>query len=209
MALKLNIDKTKDIQEKSSFSETDSFDLQMPDLEEAEAMVMDECSSAFSDDLLTDDFSQLDLDEPNEVSSEVLTEDDYEEMEDYYTEAYPEFVAKTPVLEEKKPETILTTETKEDNAIQKGTKEKNMTFAERLKAINAQKEIAFKEEIEAEIERIKAEIESMVMEKNIEQYTLNTKDYEPRKKTWILTGLTTEGLVVIPNNDDSVILKWI
>lgn len=208
MALK-NLQKTINGDQSKLFTKNYDPVLEMPELEEAEAMILDDCSSAFSDDLLPDDFSQLDLDEP-EYGTSIGSEESDEEMEDYYTETYPELVAEAPALEEQKQEAIeIKEKQKESKPMPSRNKENKMTFAERLRAINAQKEVAFKEEIKTEIERIKTEIEALVMEKNIEQYTLNIKNYEPRKKTWILTGLTTEGLVVIPENEDSVVLKWI
>lgn len=83
-----------------------------------------------------------------------------------------------------------------------------MTFAEKLRAINAQKEVEFKEAVKAEIERIRTDLEKKVTDENINQYLLDVESYDPKKKTWILTGLSTEGLIVEPKDNKTMILKW-
>lgn len=180
-------------------------DLKMPELEESEAMMMEE--SAFSEELLSDDFSQLDLDEMSE--DEAPDGYYYESEEDLVEEALPDELEEEIEGLYEEPQQTEIPEKKSIQKVQKETKETGtMTFAEKLRAINAQKEIEFKEQIEAEIKGIKEDIEKNVMENNIDQYDLNTANFEPKKKTYILTGLSCEGLIVTPVNDKHVRLEW-
>lgn len=191
----------KEISEESN----EPMDLKMPELEESEAMMMEE--SAFSEELLSDDFSQLDLDEMSE--DEAPDGYYYESEEDLVEEALPDELEEEIEGLYEEPQQTEIPEKKSIQKVQKETKETGtMTFAEKLRAINAQKEIEFKEQIEAEIKGIKEDIEKNVMENNIDQYDLNTANFEPKKKTYILTGLSCEGLIVTPVNDKHVRLEW-
>lgn len=185
----------------------ESMDLEMPELEESEAMMMEE--STFSEELLSDDFSQLDLDEMSK--EEYPSGYYYESEDDLVEEALPDVFEEEieDLAEEPQQTEIPEKKIKSIQKVQKETKEiETMTFAEKLRAINAQKEIEFKEQIEAEIKGIKEDIEKNVMENNIDQYDLNTASFEPKKKTYILTGLSCEGLIITPVNDKLVRLAW-